>query len=220
MGRLKLGVLVSGNGSNLQAILDHVKEGRLDAEVRVVISDNRTAFAIERAKRSGIPVAVVDYGSSPRREDVENRIIARLREYGVELVVLAGYMKLLTRHFMAAFPMRIMNIHPALLPSFPGVNVVQKAIDYGVRFTGCTVHFIDEGTDTGPIVVQAAVPVMDDDTEETLAQRIHEKEHSIYPMAIQLFAEGRLDVRGRRVFIKGPCSAAGDHCINPYSPRG
>ncbi|MCL5277446.1 MAG: phosphoribosylglycinamide formyltransferase [Deltaproteobacteria bacterium] len=220
MDKLKLGVLVSGNGSNLQAIMDQAGDGRLNAEVRVVLSDNDRAFAIERAKGSGIPVATVDYTSSPRREDVEDRIISELKKRDVGLVVLAGFMKLLTRHFVTAFPMRIMNIHPALLPSFPGMNVIQKAIDYGVKFTGCTVHFIDEGADTGPIIVQAAVPVMDGDTEETLARRIHEKEHIIYPLAIQLFAEGRLEIQGRRVLVKDYSPAGHDPCINPYDPRG
>lgn len=217
MDKLKLGVLVSGSGSNLQAIMDRIKDGGLGAEVKIVISDNDRAYALERAKNNNIPVHIVDYKLSPKREDIEDQMIMELRKHTVGLVVLAGFLRLLTGHFITAFPMRIMNIHPAILPSFPGVNVIQKAIDYGVKFTGCTVHFIDEGTDTGPIITQAVVPVKDDDTEESLAQRIHEKEHIIYPLAIQLFAEGRLIVKGRRVFVNNYGYAQQQPCINPYT---
>ncbi len=199
---LKLGVLVSGSGSNLQAIIDRIKEGSLNAVVEVVISDNEHAYALKRAKQNGILVYVVNYKSYAGRDQAEDQLIMILKKHNIELVVLAGYMKLLTKRMMNAFPMRIMNIHPAILPSFPGVNAVKQAMDYGVKFTGCTVHFVDEGTDTGPIIIQAVVSVRDDDTEETLAQRIHRKEHIIYPIAIQLFAQDRLLVKGRRVFIK------------------
>ena len=216
--KLKIGVLVSGNGSNLQAIIDRIKEGKLIANVEVVVSDNANAYAVERAKHSAIPVHIVDYKAFPRREEAEQSIITLLNDYHVGLVVLAGYMKLMTKKFINAFPLRIINIHPALLPSFPGINVIQKAMDYGVKFTGCTVHFIDEGTDTGPIIIQAVVPVMDNDTEETLAQRIHEKEHVIYPLAIQLFAENRLVVKDRRVFVEGYTYSGPSPCINPFNP--
>ncbi len=214
--KLKIGILASGNGSNLQAIIDRIKEGKLDAEVEIVISDSENAYAIERAKRSDIPAYVVHYKSYAKREDAEEYVISLLKRYNVQLVVLAGYMKLMTKKFINEFPMRIMNIHPAILPSFPGINVIQKAIDYGVKFTGCTVHFIDEGTDTGPIIIQAIVPVMDNDTEYTLAQRIHEKEHIIYPMAIQLFAENRLVIKNRRVFVEGYEYSEQSPFINPY----
>ena len=215
---LKIGVLVSGNGSNLQAIIDRIKEGKLRANVEVVVSDNANAYAVERAKHNTIPVHIVDYKAFPRREEAEQSIIAVLKDHHVGLVVLAGYMKLITKKFINAFPLRIMNIHPALLPAFPGINVIQKAMDYGVKFTGCTVHFIDEGTDTGPIIIQAVVPVMDNDTEETLAQRIHEKEHVIYPLAVQLFAENRLVVKDRRVFVEGSTYSGQSPFINPYNP--
>ncbi len=217
MDKLKLGVLVSGSGSNLQAIMDRIKDGGLDAEVKIVIADNDRAYALERARSNNIPVRIVDYKLSSKREDIEDQMIMELRNHTVGLVVLAGFMRLLTGHFITAFPMRIMNIHPAILPSFPGINVIQKAIDYGVKFTGCTVHFIDEGTDTGPIITQAVVPVKDDDTEESLAQRIHEKEHIIYPRAIQLFSEGRLIIKGRRVFVKNYGYEQQQPCINPYN---
>lgn len=216
--KLKIGVLVSGNGSNLQAIIDRINDGRLPATVEIVISDNATAYALERAKHNNIPVHTVAYTSFSRREQAEDDIITTLQHYNVELIVLAGYMKLMTKRFISAFPLRIMNIHPSLLPSFPGIHVLQKAIDYGVKYTGCTVHFIDEGTDTGPIIIQAIVPVMDNDTEETLAQRIHEKEHIIYPLAIQYFAEHRLVFQGRRVLLKGTISPDSEPLVNPFNP--
>ncbi len=217
MGKLKLGVLVSGNGTNLQAIIDRIKEGKLSASVEIVISDNENAYAIERARHGNIPVHTVSYKSFASREKAEDRVMEILGKYNVGLVVLAGYMKLLTKHFISAFPMRIMNIHPAILPSFPGINVIQKALEHGVKFTGCTVHFIDEGADTGPIIIQAVVPVKDNDTEETLAQRIHDKEHIIYPIAIQLFADNRLILKGRRVFVKGYEYSQRQPSINPYN---
>lgn len=218
--KLKIGVLVSGNGSNLQAIIDRINEGKLSAKVEVVISDNKNAYALERAKHNSIPSYTVDYKSYPARQEAEADIIKILQQYRVELVVLAGFMKLVTKKFIDAFPGRIMNIHPALLPSFPGINVIKKAIEYGVKFTGCTVHFIDEGTDTGPIIIQAVVPVRDDDTEETLASRIHEKEHIIYPIAIQLFAEERLIIKGRRVYVKDYNYSEHHPFINPFYQPG
>jgi len=202
-GKLKLGVLVSGRGSNLQAIVDASEAGRIDAVVRVVISDNATAYALERARRHGIETAFVDPKLYPSREEFDKAIIQILKRYDVDLVCLAGFMRLLTPLFVDEYRNRIMNIHPALLPSFPGLHAQRKALEHGVKFSGCTVHFVDEGTDTGPIIIQAAVPVFDDDTEETLSERILRYEHQIYPRAIQLFAEGRLEIRGRRVFCKG-----------------
>lgn len=218
MEKLKLGVFASGNGTNLQAIIDSIKDGKLDASIEVVVSDNGTAYALERARHHDIPVFIVNYKSFPKREEAEKRVIAELKKYDVGLVVLAGYMKLLSGRFIEAFPMRIMNIHPALLPSFPGMDVIRKALDHGVKFTGCTVHFIDEGTDTGPIIIQAVVPVKDTDTEETLAQRIHEQEHIIYPAAIRLFAENRLLIKDRRVSVKDYDYSRQQPLVNPAAP--
>ncbi len=201
--RLRLGVLVSGRGSNLQAIIDASEAGRIDAVVGIVISDVADAFALDRARAHGIEAAFVNPRLFDSKEGFEAAIIDLLRKRDVDLVCLAGFMRLLSPHFVREFPNRIMNIHPALLPAFAGLHVQQKALVHGSKFSGCTVHFVDEGTDTGPIIIQAAVPVLDDDTEESLSARILNYEHQIYPRAIQLFAEGRLEVRGRRVFCRG-----------------
>lgn len=203
--KAKLGVLVSGSGSNLQAIIDNIEKGILDAVIRIVISNNPDAYALQRCQRHNIKSIVLEHKSFPTREAFDKRAIEILQEEGVELVVMAGFMRLLSPLFFKAFPMRIMNIHPALLPSFPGIHVQKKAVEYGVRFSGCTVHFADEGMDTGPIIIQAVVPVYDDDTEETLASRILREEHRIYSEAIQYYAEGRILIRDRKVVIKdGP----------------
>jgi phosphoribosylglycinamide formyltransferase 1 len=201
-----IGVLVSGSGSNLQSLIDHIDHGLLNAQIRLVISNNPHAFALERCRKHGIPTIVVDHCQFPSREFFDCRMIELLTEAGVELVVMAGFMRILSRQFFRAFPMRIMNIHPALLPAFPGTNVQQKAIEYGVKFSGCTVHFADEGVDTGPIILQAAVPVYDDDDAESLAARILREEHRIYPQAVQYYAEGRLIIEGRRVKIRNSSS--------------
>ncbi len=201
--RLRLGVLVSGRGSNLQAIIDASEAARIDAVLAVVISDVADAFALDRARTHGIEAAFVDPRLFDTREAFDAAIIDLLRKREVDLVCLAGFMRLLSPHFVREFHHRIMNIHPALLPAFPGLHVQRKALKHGVKFSGCTVHFVDEGTDTGPIIIQAVVPVLDDDTEESLSARILKYEHQIYPRAIQLFAEGRLEVRGRRVFCRG-----------------
>ncbi|MBI5894290.1 MAG: phosphoribosylglycinamide formyltransferase [Deltaproteobacteria bacterium] len=212
---IRLGVLVSGNGTNLQAIIDAIEAKKLDAGVNVVISNNPNAYAIQRAKNHNIPVEVILNSTSSAREDYDSIIIETLKRYSVDLVVLAGFMRLLSSKFIRAFPMRIMNIHPALLPAFPGLNVQKKAIDYGVKFSGATVHFVDDGVDTGPIIIQAVVPVYDDDTEETLAERILKEEHRIYPYAIQLFAEGRLEIKGRRVIVKDSKKLEPPYLENP-----
>lgn len=201
--KLKLGVLVSGRGSNLQAIIDSSEAGKINAVVRIVVSDVADAYALERAKRHGIDTAFVDPKLYPSREEYDGAIAQILKKYDVDLVCLAGFMRLLSPSFVNEYRNRIMNIHPALLPSFPGLHAQRKALKHGVKFSGCTVHFVDEGTDTGPIIIQAVVPVFDDDTEDTLTERILAHEHQVYPRAIQLFAEGRLEVRGRRVFCKG-----------------
>jgi phosphoribosylglycinamide formyltransferase 1 len=199
---ISIGVLVSGSGSNLQSLIDHIEQGTLNAEIRLVISNNPHAFALERCRKHGIPTVVVDHCEFPFRELFDRRMIELLNKAGVELVVMAGFMRILTREFFKAFPLRIMNIHPALLPAFPGTHVQQKAIDYGVKFSGCTVHFADEGVDTGPIILQAVVPVYDEDNAESLAARILKEEHRIYPEAVQYYAEGRILIEGRKVKIQ------------------
>jgi len=199
---LKLGVLISGNGSNLQSIIDHIENGSLKAVIKIIISNNPDAYGITRAKNHGIPFVVLKNGDFKNKEEFDGELVRILRDSGVELVILAGFMRIITPILLKAFSGRIMNIHPALLPSFPGLHGQRQAVDYGVKFSGCTVHFVDEGVDTGPIIIQSVVPVLDDDTEETLAARILKEEHKIYPRAIQLFADGKLEVHGRKVRIK------------------
>jgi phosphoribosylglycinamide formyltransferase-1 len=203
MQKVRIGVLVSGSGSNLQSIIDQIEQGRLQAEIKVVISNNPQAYALERAARHHLAVQVISQLDFQKRKDFDRQMTTALQACGVELVVLAGFMRVLTPLFLRSFPRRVMNIHPALLPAFPGLHVQQQAVDYGVKFTGCTVHFVDEGVDTGPIIIQAVVPVFDDDTADTLAARILREEHRIYPQAIQLYAEGRLKVQGRKVVVTG-----------------
>ena len=209
-----LGVLVSGSGSNLQAIIDNIEKGRVDARIKVIISNVPEVYALERAKKHGIPSTVLPH-KGLRREDYDQRLVEALKAKGVELVILAGFMRIITPVLLRAFSMRVMNIHPALLPSFPGTHVWQAEVDYGVKFAGCTVHFVDEGTDTGPIIIQAVVPVYDDDTADTLNARILEQEHRIYSQAIQLYAEGRLEVHGRRVLARDFPKAPYTSMINP-----
>ncbi len=202
MSLLRVGVLASGRGSNLQAIIDACREGKIPAQVVVVLSDKEGAFALTRAAKEGIPAIHLNPQSFPGKEEYERAVSAVLKDHRVELVCLAGYMRLVGKTILDAFPNRVINIHPALLPAFPGLHGQRQALEYGVRFSGCTVHFVDEGCDTGPIILQAVVPVLDTDTEETLAARILEQEHRLYPEAIKLFAEGRLKIEGRRVLIK------------------
>jgi len=197
----KIGVVVSGRGSNLQSIIDHIAEGKLNVEVAVVVSDHKEAFALERAAKAGIPTAVVERKGCKDKAEFEDKIDAALRDKGAEVVVLAGFMRILTGHFISRWENKIINIHPALLPSFKGVDAQGQAVDYGVKIAGCTVHFVDEGTDTGPIILQKAVPVFDDDTEETLAARILIEEHKALPEAIQLWADGKLTIKGRKVYV-------------------
>ncbi len=199
--KVGIGVLVSGSGSNLQSIIDHTEAGTLDAEIRIVISNNPDALALERCRKHRICSVVVDHRQFDTRESYDRRTISILESSGVELVVMAGFMRILSPEFFRAFPRRIMNIHPALLPAFPGIHVQHKAVEYGVKFAGCTVHFADEGIDTGPIIIQSVVPVFEDDTADTLSARILKEEHRIYPQAIQYYAEGRIEIRGRKVFI-------------------
>lgn len=211
---LSLGVLASGSGSNLQAILDAASAGRLDARVSVVVSDNPEAFALERARRAEVSAEVVEGGGADSREQHDARVVEVLRRYEVDTVALAGYMKLVTPVLLGAFPGRVVNIHPALLPSFPGLHVHGQVIEHGAKFSGCTVHFVDEDMDTGPIIIQAVVPVRDDDTPDVLAARILREEHRIYPQALQYLAEGRLRVEGQRVVLT-PSSPASGTLHNP-----
>jgi phosphoribosylglycinamide formyltransferase-1 len=215
MDKLPIGVLISGSGTNLQAIIDAIEAGKLDAKIEVVVSNKANAFGVERARRHGIPTEVLDHRSFSSREAYDEAVVAILRQRRVALVVLAGFMRLLSPGFIRAFANRIMNIHPALLPAFPGLNVQQRAVEHGVRFSGCTVHFVNEECDEGPIIIQAVVPVLPDDTGETLAARILEQEHRIYPRAIQLYAAGRLQIVGRRVVVQGISNTAAHELIQP-----
>jgi phosphoribosylglycinamide formyltransferase 1 len=217
--KIGLGILVSGSGSNLQSIIDHIEAGRLDAEIKMVISNNPEAFALQRCCNHRLPAVVIDHKAFHTREDFDRCLIAKLRAADVDLIVMAGFMRILSPQFFRAFPRRIMNIHPALLPSFPGTHVQKKAVDYGAKFSGCTVHFADEGVDTGPIIIQSVVPIYEDDTADTLAARILREEHRIYPQAIQYYAEGRIEIEGRRVQIRNGCRLAEKALHNPPLTR-
>ena len=199
---INIGVLASGRGTNLQAIIEAVEEGKIKGRISIVISDNRDAYALKRAKQHNIKTQYVDFKSFKNREDYDKKIVGCLKEKKIDLVVLAGYMRILSPYFIRTYKNKIMNIHPALLPSFPGLHAQRQTLEYGVKVSGCTVHFVDEGVDSGPIILQKAVEVSDDDTEESLADKILKEEHQIYPRAIQLFSESRLMIKGRRVFIK------------------
>jgi|RhiMetStandDraft_4_1073278.scaffolds.fasta_scaffold06701_6 phosphoribosylglycinamide formyltransferase 1 len=215
---LRVAVLASGRGSNLQAIIDAIEAGQVQAQIVAVISNKKDAVALDRARKHGLPELFVDpkpfAGQPDSREAYDRVLLEVLQQQHVELVLLAGYMKIVTAVLVNAFANRMMNIHPSLLPSFPGLEVQKKAIDWGCKLAGCTVHFVTEGVDEGPIIVQAAVPVLDSDTSEALAARILEQEHKIYPQAVQLFAEGRLKVNGRQVQIAG-AKPVGDAIISP-----
>ncbi len=195
----RIGVLLSGRGSNFEALADSVAAGRIPgAEIAVVVSNREGAPGIEKAKERGIAARVIP-SKGLEREVYDRQVVAVLREFKVDLVCLAGYMRLLSPFFVAAFPNRILNIHPSLLPSFPGLESQRQALEYGVKFAGCTVHFVDENLDAGPIVLQATVPVRDDDTEETLSSRILAEEHRIYTEAVRIVLEGKYKIVGRRV---------------------
>lgn len=197
----KIGVLVSGRGSNLQAIMDNIAGGSLPLEIAVVISDKADAFALERAAKAGIKTVAIERKSCASKEIFEAKINDALTDAGCELVVLAGFMRILSGEFVNKWHHKIINIHPALLPSFPGLHGQGQAVAYGVKFSGCTVHFVDEGTDSGPIILQKVVPVLDDDTEDTLADRILVQEHIALPEALKLWAEGKLQINGRKVKV-------------------
>lgn len=207
--KIRIGVLASGRGSNLQSIIDACKDGYIPGEVVCVISDKADAFALERARREGIPAIFLDPTKYESREEYDGRLVEILNEHKVDLVCLAGFMRILTPRFIDAFRNRIMNIHPALIPAFCGKGMyglrVHKAVlDFGVKVTGCTVHFVTEEVDLGPIIIQIPVMVREDDTPESLSERVLKREHRAYPRAIKLFAEGRLRIEGRRVRILPP----------------
>lgn len=205
---MRLGVLASGSGSNLQAILDACASRRIPAEVSAVVCNLPGARALQRAEAAGVPALLLPHRQFASREEYDRAVIAALQRHGVELVCLAGFMRLITPVLLRAFENKILNIHPSLLPAFPGMHAVRDALAAGVRVSGCTVHVVDEGTDSGPILVQAAVPVLDGDTEETLAARILVQEHRCYPRAISLWAQGRVHFEGRRVRIDGKAGSA------------
>jgi phosphoribosylglycinamide formyltransferase 1 len=195
----RLGVLLSGRGSNFEALADSISAGRIpNAEIAIVVSNREGAPGIDRAHARGLATRVIP-SKGMEREPYDRQVVAALREANVDLVCLAGYMRLLSPHFVAAFPQRILNIHPSLLPSFPGLESQKQALDYGVKFAGCTVHFVDENLDAGPIVLQAVVPVEDNDTEDTLSARILKEEHRIYSEAVRIVLEGKIKLEGRRV---------------------
>ena len=200
---LKIGVLASGRGSNFQSIIDNVKSGQIIAEMTVLITDNPEAYAIERCRKHNIESLVLKPGDFSDRNAYYTHIAEELMKRKVDLVVLAGFMRVVGKALIDKYPNRIMNIHPALLPSFPGLHGQKQAVDYGVKIAGCTVHFVDEGVDTGPIIIQAAVPAYHDDSDDSLSERILRKEHEIFPFAIRLFAENKLKVNGRKVIING-----------------
>lgn len=199
----RIGVLISGSGSNLQSIIDTVKAGKINGEVVVVISNDAAAYGLTRATESGIRTAVVKHGDYEKRSDFDVELVRILRENQVELVVLAGFMRVVGATLLNAFPDRVINIHPALLPSFPGTDGQAQAFNYGVKLAGCTVHFVDEEVDHGPIIIQAAVPVLSGDRKDDLKARILSCEHKIFPHAIALYCDGRLHIEGRRVVIAG-----------------
>jgi phosphoribosylglycinamide formyltransferase-1 len=201
MDKLRLAVLVSGRGTNLKAIIEAVEVGALQAQVVGVFSDRPDPYAFEHARERNIPTVFVNPKKYPSREEYDTALAQKVMGSSPDCIALAGFMRILTPVFLNAFPGRVLNIHPSLLPSFPGLEAQRQALEYGARYSGCTVHFVDPGVDTGPIIIQSVVPVYQDDTPETLADRILAKEHLTYPAALQLFAEGRLKLEGRRVII-------------------
>jgi phosphoribosylglycinamide formyltransferase-1 len=200
---ITLGVLASGRGSNFQSIIDSINSGFLKAKIAVLVTDDPKAYAIERAKNHEIEVLIVKSKDFADKDLYYSHIADELKNRNVDLVILAGFMRVVGSTLIKEFQNKIMNIHPALLPSFPGLHGQRQAVDYGVKISGCTVHFVDEGVDTGPVIIQAAVPVYEDDTEDKLSERILKQEHKIFPLAIKLYSEGKIDVKGRKVVIKG-----------------
>lgn len=200
-GCLQLAVLASGRGSNFLAIQKAIEEGRLNARVCILISDKEQAPALKKAAEAGISTCFIDTRQFPDRETYESEIVQKLTAFSIDLVILAGYMRLVGKVLLESYSLRMLNIHPALLPAFTGLHAQRQAVDYGVKFSGCTVHFVDEGMDTGPIILQSVVPVLPDDTEDTLAERILIEEHKSYPQVIQLISEGKVYIEGRKVIV-------------------
>lgn len=213
--KVRVAVLVSGNGSNLQSIIDHCEAGKLDVTIACVISNRVTAYALERARKHRIPAFHLDHRAYADRASFDAAVLSLVNEHDARLIVLAGFNRLLSNVLLDAFPSAILNIHPALLPSFPGSHAQRDALEYGVKIAGCTVHFVDAGTDTGPIIAQAAVPVFSSDSEETLSRRILCEEHKIYPRVLQLYAEGRIRLDGRKVVISQEAEYSADFLENP-----
>jgi len=216
--KIRLAVLASGGGTNLQSIIDQTQSGELNAEITLVISNNPGAGALKRAEEAGIKNLCINHRDFTERKSFDLKVVKALESAKPDLIVLAGFMRIISSVFLKAFPQRIINIHPSLLPAFPGLHVQRKALEYGARFSGCTVHFVDDGVDTGPIIIQAVVPVHTDDTEETLSARILEQEHKVYPQAIQWFADGRIKICDRKVIIESGGHAA-NAIINPATDR-
>ncbi|MFZ5944375.1 MAG: phosphoribosylglycinamide formyltransferase [Bacillota bacterium] len=198
----KIAVLASGRGSNLQALMDaaHAKQ---EFEISVVITDKKDAYALTRAREANIPAVIIERKNFGKQDDFESEILAVIRDYQCDLICLAGFMRILSPYFIKYAGKKIVNIHPSLLPAFPGLHAQKQTLEYGVKFSGCTVHFVDEGVDSGPIILQSVVPVYEDDTEETLSARILREEHKIYPQAVKLIAQGKVEVTGRKVYISG-----------------
>jgi len=223
---LNLAVLISGSGSNLQSIIDRTASGALDADIKVVVSNRAEAFGLERARTAGIPAVSLPHGNYPDRAEFDRALIETLHGHGVDTVAMAGFMRMVTPAFLQAFKGRVINIHPALLPSFPGTHGQRDAADYGVRIAGCSVHCVDEGMDSGPIIIQAAVPARPTDTGETLGARILTMEHRIYPQALQWLSEGRLTVHGRKVHLapsarpKAFLGEPGEYMVSPELEEG
>ncbi|MDD1695396.1 MAG: phosphoribosylglycinamide formyltransferase [Methanoregula sp.] len=198
----RIAVLASGRGSNFQAIIDAIQEEKIPAACAALITDNPKAYAIERAKKAKIPVTVIDFTSFPSRDMYEKALLSAMQQVNADLFVLAGYMRIVGAGIVRSFPGKMMNIHPALLPAFPGLHAQRQAVDHGVKVSGCTVHFVDESLDGGPIILQRCVTIMENDDEDSLAERILHHEHECYPEAIKLFCEGRLEIVGRKVRIR------------------
>lgn len=198
MSKKNVAVFVSGSGSNLQSIIDAKIEC---VNIKVVVSNIPDAYAVRRAKNCNIPIEIINHKDFISRKDFEIEIISRLEKYSIDLIVLAGFMRVLSPYIVNYYKHRIINIHPAILPSFPGIHSAKQALDYGVKITGCTVHFVDDGIDTGPIILQSVVDIQDDDTEDSLLEKIHQQEHKLYPIAVKLFCEDRLKINGRKVSV-------------------
>lgn len=199
---LKLAILASGSGTNAQVIFEAVRQKKLDAEICVVVVNRPQAKVLERAKNFGLPAVLIDHTAFSSRGEYDRKVVETIKSYGADCVVLAGYMRMVTSYFLSSFPNRVINIHPAILPSFPGIHGARDAVEYGVKFSGCSVHFVSEQMDAGPIIIQAITPCLQSDTEESLQNRIHCLEHKIYVQALQWLSQDRLEIRGHTVHLK------------------